>query len=383
MRKVIAATLAALTLAGAGLAADTHVHERGSKAPTISDVSFGNPRVAKTFSSSQPLFMDRISIVGGPHPTSGLPGFPARDYLGPGEQIVRAPFNGCVPTVNLRPWGWARVQNPAAGFGGMRIYLTNTTNSRQAYGAHFGFLFLRPGQCFKQGDPVGKVWWWPNDAGRSHIHLGYQGGDPLFTLIDRNGRFLIKYVEPKPEKKFLKPRLVLEDTSWIVRVGNKVVYKGGREKANQVYKRQKVARLINLHFRREFKDSPLVGFGLDFAQIAGRYDVDPRLEAAIASCETSGGTKGDGPKVRNDFGLLLPGSSFRHREFDTRRDAILYLSKLLRTKYIDTGRATIEEIGARYAPVGASNDPNNKNSRWVTCVTKYYKELNGTRYLSK
>ncbi|MCC6743435.1 MAG: hypothetical protein IT175_06205 [Acidobacteria bacterium] len=334
-----------------------------------------------------PRFITPLYAVGGAHPTSGLAGFPARDYMSRGGALVRAPFSGCVPS--WRPWGRLSYQAPSLGFGGSRIYLERTKTGDEAYLAHFGLnhpygdLFLRPGQCFRQGDPVGIVWGWPSNPGRSHIHMGYQGGDPLYELVSTDGTFRIHegpVWQPGPDGRiFPRPILRHEGKWWRVQVGDRRVYQGGETKARQVYNQQKLARTINLWFRRTYKDSPLVGWGLPMVRISRRYGIDPRLPAAIASCETSGGTKGGGPAVNNDFGLLVRGGD--HRQFRSRKQAILYLAKLLDHKYVSRGLDTIAEIGGRYAPAGASNDPDGKNHRWVGCVTRVYVKLHGTRFV--
>jgi hypothetical protein len=355
--RIIATSLAVLVFAGAAAAAGT----------------------------VRPLkFIDPVTSVTALHPTSGLPGFPARDYLSPGHRLVRAPFSGCVPTD--RPWGWLPYQAPSHGFGGARIYLRQNTTGLVGYLSHFGNpafggLFKKPGQCFRQGDPLGHVWLWPGDPGRSHIHFGWQGGDPLPRVVDAHGNFLIQEgpVWKPGERIFPRPVLRHEGKWWRVQVGEKRLYQGGEERAREVYNRQKLARRINLWFKHRYQDSPLVGFGLVFVRYFRARDVDPRLGAAIASCETSGGTRGDGPKVNNDFGLLVNGRE--HRRFANRKDAISYLASLLRRRYVDRGLDTIPEIGARYAPVGAGNDPGGKNTRWVGCVSRVYRELGGTRYL--
>jgi hypothetical protein len=327
------------------------------------------------------------SYAGGPHPTSGLSGFPARDYMTRGGTLVRAPFTGCVPT--WRPWGRLGHQNPSAGFGGSRVYLERTKTGDEAYLAHFGLnhpygdIYLRPGQCFRQGDPVGIVWDWPNNPGRSHIHMGYQGGDPLYALVNSNGTFRIQEGptwEPGPDGQIF-PRVLLrhEGQWWRVIVGEKKVYQGGQAKATEIYNARKLARTINLHFKNTYRDSPLVGWGLQMVRLFRARDLDPRLPAAIASCETSGGTRGTGPGVNNDFGLLLPQGG--HRRFESRRLALAYLARLLDTQYVDKGFDTIGEISGKYAPVGAGNDPHNKNERWAGCVKAVYIKLNGTRFL--
>lgn len=329
-------------------------------------------------------FVDPLYSVGGPHPTSGLAGFPARDYMTKPYAIMRAPFTGCVP--RNRPWGRAPLQAPSLGFGGSRIYLTQTKTGLTTYIAHLGLnspygdLFVRPGECFRQGDPIATVWNWPGDPGRSHPHMGWQGGDPLIKLVDRYGNFVIQEgpIWTPIEKVFPRVLLRHEGDKWRVRAGDKRIYQGGEDRARVVYNRQKLARRINLHFKYKFKNSPLVGFGLMYVREFRRQGVDPRIGAAIATCETGAGLKGNGPAINNDFGIFKNG---KLRSFSTRKAAIRYLAELLAQKYLDQGRATIVSIGAKYAPRGAKNDPNDKNKNWVNCVTGVYQALNGTSYL--
>ena len=63
--------------------------------------------------------------------------------------------------------------------------------------------------------------------------------------------------------------------------------------------------------------------------------------------------------------------------FSSLDEGIEFFVNNLKTKYIDLGLDVIEEISAKYAPIGAENDPNNLNQYWVSGVTKYYKELGG------
>lgn len=361
---------------------------------TMVALAAGCATAATAASKVAPLkFITPFGHVGGLHATSGLPGFPARDYLAPGGALVRAPFTGCVPS--WRPWGRLSYQNPSAGFGGSRIYLQRTKTGDTAYLAHFelpghpyGYLFLKPGQCFRQGDPVGIVWHWPNNPGRSHIHTGYEGGDPLYELVNTDGTFRIvegPVWQPGPDGKvFPRPILRHEGQWWRVQVGQKRVYQGGETKARQVYKTQKLARRLNLHFRAYDRQSPLIGWGLVIVRQFRARDIDPRLGAAIGTCETSAGTKGDGPAVNNDFGLLVwnpDQQRTENRRFKSRKQAIRYLAQLLQQKYIAKGADTLVEIARKYAPDGASNDPAGLNRHWLNCVARWYKHLGGTRYL--
>ena len=74
------------------------------------------------------------------------------------------------------------------------------------------------------------------------------------------------------------------------------------------------------------------------------------------------------------------GGNFRNgslMNFSSLDEGIEFFVNNLKTKYIDLGLDVIEEISAKYAPIGADNDPNNLNQYWVSGVTKYYKELGG------
>ena len=164
----------------------------------------------------------RIS-AGGAHPTSGLSGFPARDYMAAGGSDVFAPYDAVVPSV--RPIGWASTQNPAAGFGGQRVYLMDS-RGYEGYFAHLGTLSVQSGQRVQQGQKIGTVWRWPNDPGRSHIHFGYEKGDPLVTAVRSDGSFVQKDgAGPTPPKpKFPRPRMTkTAGRGWTVSVGDKVL----------------------------------------------------------------------------------------------------------------------------------------------------------------
>tara|TARA_R100000458_G_scaffold35132_1_gene32531 strand:+ start:1956 stop:2474 length:519 start_codon:yes stop_codon:yes gene_type:complete len=43
--------------------------------------------------------------------------------------------------------------------------------------------------------------------------------------------------------------------------------------------------------------------------------------------------------------------------------------------YDDTPESFIKFLGARYAPIGVDNDPNNLNANWVSNVTYYYNKF--------
>ena len=109
-------------------------------------------------------------------------------------------------------------------------------------------------------------------------------------------------------------------------------------------------------------------------KVAQDYGVDWRLAIAISMHETGKYTSVAFNDNNNVGGNFRSGSLMVFEDLDKGID--FFISNL-KTKYIDLGLDTIEEISVKYAPIGADNDPNNLNQYWVSGVYKYYKELGG------
>lgn len=109
-------------------------------------------------------------------------------------------------------------------------------------------------------------------------------------------------------------------------------------------------------------------------EVAQDYGVDWRLAVAISMHETGNYTSKAFNELNNVGGNFKNGSLMVFEDLDKGID--FFISNL-KTKYIDLGLDTIEEISVKYAPIGAENDPNNLNQYWVSGVYKYYKELGG------
>ena len=110
--------------------------------------------------------------------------------------------------------------------------------------------------------------------------------------------------------------------------------------------------------------------------VAEAYGVDWRLAVAISRHETNEYTSYNFTVNNNVGGLWngVKGEFYVYASLDEGIDAYIYN---LKYTYIDEGLTTIETIQTRYAPIGAANDPNNKNESWIPGVTRRYKELGG------
>ncbi|WP_217912887.1 hypothetical protein [Miltoncostaea marina] len=117
--------------------------------------------------------------------------------------------------------------------------------------------------------------------------------------------------------------------------------------------------------------SPLAGEGATFVRAATRAGLDPRALVAIAAHETILETYAPAQAIRNPFGLG-PGIAFT-----SERAAIERAAEVLGRYYLAEGRTTLAAIGAKWAPVGAANDPSGLNRHWTSGVGTYHAALGG------
>jgi hypothetical protein len=122
-------------------------------------------------------------------------------------------------------------------------------------------------------------------------------------------------------------------------------------------------------FAASAPDSPLIGQSQFFVDSGLRHGVDPRLLAAIAAHESSFG--------RSQFDENNVFGWFSGEHYASIAENVEAVATGLRANYLDQGLHSVATIGARYAPVGASNDPTNLNSNWVVGVSRFYGELGG------
>ena len=75
---------------------------------------------------------------------------------------------------------------------------------------------------------------------------------------------------------------------------------------------------------------------------------------------------------KNNLGGIMGRDGLR--VYDTLDEGIEAFANLLKRRYFEQGLDTIEKIQPVYCPIGASNDPYNKNQYWLSSVTQFYNE---------
>jgi Peptidase family M23 len=115
-----------------------------------------------------PLGAPGTFIGQGLHPTDGIPGNWAIDFMAPGGTKVLAVVNARVTRLSGHPpsEGWH-----GPGIFGWSIYY-ETTDGYTFFSTHFGERFVGEGQVIDVGQVIAEVGHWPGDPGRSHTHLG-------------------------------------------------------------------------------------------------------------------------------------------------------------------------------------------------------------------
>jgi beta-N-acetylglucosaminidase len=112
----------------------------------------------------------------------------------------------------------------------------------------------------------------------------------------------------------------------------------------------------------------LTGMGEVFIQAGKKYNIDPALLTAIAQHETGNGKSKAAIEKNNIAGMMGKNGL---RSYGSVEESIMDMARNLSKNYLGQGLDTISKIGAKYAPIGAGNDPTGLNNYWVRGVTKY------------
>ena len=134
---------------------------------------------------------------------------------------------------------------------------------------------------------------------------------------------------------------------------------------------EKVAENINAKFK-----GALANKGEEIVAAAEKYGLDPALLAAIMASETGWGTSKAVNNQNNPGGFMDPATGWsKVKTFSSIEEGIDAVAKNLKKNYIDQGLTTPAQIGPKYCPVGAANDPNGLNKNWIPTVTSIHKQL--------
>jgi hypothetical protein len=100
------------------------------------------------------------------------------------------------------------------------------------------------------------------------------------------------------------------------------------------------------------------------------------LVVAISKHETGNWTS-NLYKNNNNFGGIYNSKEQKFYSYESNDKGLQAFVNLLKNNYFGKGLDTIEEIGAKYCPIGANNDPTGVNQHWVPKVTQYYNNYLG------
>ena len=100
------------------------------------------------------------------------------------------------------------------------------------------------------------------------------------------------------------------------------------------------------------------------------------LVVAISKHETGNWTSSL-YKNNNNFGGIYNSKEKKFYSYESNEKGLQTFVNLLKNNYFGKGLDTIEEIGSKYCPIGASNDPTGVNQHWVPKVTQYYNNYLG------
>ena len=73
-----------------------------------------------------------------------------------------------------------------------------------------------------------------------------------------------------------------------------------------------------------------------------------------------------------NFGGIMTNGATKIKCYENYEEGLNDFIRILKNYYFDLGLTTVEQIGAKYCPVGAENDPNGLNKYWVGGVSNFY-----------
>jgi hypothetical protein len=121
----------------------------------------------------------------------------------------------------------------------------------------------------------------------------------------------------------------------------------------------------------------LSGAGSLFIEAGKKYQLNPAFLASVAIHETGNGSS-NAARFKNNVAGMMGKNGLK--SYGSIEESIFDMARNLRENYLNEGRTTVAEIGAKYAPIGAANDPTGLNNHWVNGVQKYLNQLTKTDF---
>lgn len=124
-------------------------------------------------------------------------------------------------------------------------------------------------------------------------------------------------------------------------------------------------------------DGVLQGKADVFIEAGRKYGMNPAFLAAVSMHETGNGAS-NAARFKNNVAGMMGKKGLK--SYDTVEESIFDMARNLRQNYLDEGKITIAQIGAKYAPIGATNDPTGLNNHWVNGVQGYMDGIGKTDF---
>jgi hypothetical protein len=124
-------------------------------------------------------------------------------------------------------------------------------------------------------------------------------------------------------------------------------------------------------------DGALKNAGSLFVEAGKKYQINPAFLAAVSMHETGNGAS-NAARFKNNVAGMMGKNGLK--SYVSVEESIFDMARNLRNNYLDEGKLTIAAIGAKYAPIGAANDPTGLNNHWVKGVQNYLDKMTKTDF---
>jgi hypothetical protein len=205
-----------------------------------------------------------------------------------------------------------------------------------------------------------------NEKLQTQLNKSAAENDNLFsTILNQLVKQQEMNISGQPTPNSLPPDMLLGSTPFQVHVSNTAY-------GNSSFNEPLSYRAINTDKINHVLDGKLKGMGAAFVRAGEQYNVNPALLTAIAQHETGNGKSRAAMEKNNIAGMMGRNGL---RSYATVEESIMDMARNLSKNYLGQGLTSLADIGAKYAPVGAKNDPTGLNNHWVTGVSRHMKQF--------